>query len=99
MALLSVMQVLKASETDWALPHLEGFCGRVMVYQHPGKPIREYTDESWAHRAGLALQILHIIETFVVSVKRKKKRFGNFFLLFQNLPAPFSCRAAERGPA
>lgn len=62
-----VLQFLSRTELAWAFPHFVGACGRLIVLDHYGKPLLSFIDEPWDTRADLALQILHIIDAFIVS--------------------------------
>ena len=59
-------QYLKVSHADWPFPQLEGSCGRLLIYRHPGKPLRSLLNAPWNKRADFAVQILQLIESFVV---------------------------------
>ena len=49
------------------VPRILGACGRVVVTEDFGKSLLHYMDDSWEMRAELALQILELIDSFVVS--------------------------------
>ena len=62
-------QYLKVSQADWPFPQMEGTCGRVLIYRHPGKPLRDHISKPWNQRADFAIQILQLIESLVVRSK------------------------------
>ncbi|ESO07205.1 hypothetical protein HELRODRAFT_132750, partial [Helobdella robusta] len=58
-----IYQIFSKS-TDWPFPQYLGACGRVVVYENPGKPLYTFYDEPWNFRIRLALKLLNIAHKF-----------------------------------
>jgi hypothetical protein len=56
-------------EEGWPFPHYYGACGRVIIAENAGKPLKEYFNKGWEFRVWLAVQLLQI--AFVLTSNNK----------------------------
>ncbi|XP_078679281.1 divergent protein kinase domain 2A-like [Branchiostoma floridae x Branchiostoma belcheri] len=51
------------STIPWPFPTFYGACGRVILVEHAGKTLDTFMDFPWGVRAGIAVQLLQLVDT------------------------------------
>ncbi|XP_070535625.1 divergent protein kinase domain 2A-like [Ptychodera flava] len=54
-----------AENTVWPVPFYIGECGRVIITEHTGRPLRHFFGDSWSQRVNLSLQLLDMVNKFL----------------------------------
>lgn len=68
MVTLKIFQLQAKTRMTMPMPNLLGACGRSIILEGGLKPLKSFLTESFDVRAGLAVQVLQLVEDFEVFI-------------------------------